>query len=216
LFHGIAGTALAVLLVAFADAARRRGKAIEPRLIEQTGGLPSITMLRHRDSTFDAATKARMHAFLAAKISEKTPTAVEEEEDPAAADGFYKRAGDWLRENTRNQKKFDILFNENVSYGYRRNLYALKWIALLVNVLIVAGCIGQYAFHWPVKADPELTPVFVIAFIHAGYLLAFSTKAAVTEAARTYARQLLLSFDSPYLSKQGAPAKTRAKRATAS
>ncbi len=215
LVHGIAGTALAVLLVAFGDAARRRGKAIEPGLIEEMGGLPSITMLRHRNPTFDATTKARMHAFLAAKISEKAPTPAEEAQDPTTGDAFYKRAGDWLRENTRNQKKFDILFSENISYGYRRNLYALKWTALLMNVLIVAGCIGQYLFHWPAKADPELTPVFVIAFLHACYLLAFSTKAAVTEAARTYARQLLLSFDSPYLSKQSVSAKTRAKRAQA-
>ncbi|WP_426436042.1 hypothetical protein [Bradyrhizobium genosp. P] len=216
LVHGIAGTALAVLLLAFADAARRRGKAIEPRLIEAMGGLPSITMLRHRDAAFDAATKLRMHAFLAAKISEAAPTPAQEAQDPEAADAFYKRAGDWLRENTRNQKKFDILFNENISYGYRRNLYALKWIALVVNVLIVAGCIGQYVFHWPAKADPELTPVFVIAFLHACYLLVFSTRAAVTEAACTYARQLLLCFESPYLRKQPAPAKPRAKRVQAS
>ena len=49
------------------------------------------------------------------------PTAAQEEADPAAADSFYTRAGTWPRENTRDQKKFDILFNENVTYGYRRN-----------------------------------------------------------------------------------------------
>ncbi|WP_284273956.1 hypothetical protein [Bradyrhizobium iriomotense] len=69
LVQAIAGTALAVLLMVFADVARRRGKAIEPRLIEQMGGLPSVTMLRHRDTTFDAATKARMHAFLSEKLA---------------------------------------------------------------------------------------------------------------------------------------------------
>ena len=109
LVHGIAGTALAVLLWAFADAARRRGKAIEPKLFEGMGGMPSITMLRHRDPTFDAATKVRMHAFLAAKISEVAPTPQQETANPEAADAFYKRAGDWLREHTRNQRKFDIL-----------------------------------------------------------------------------------------------------------
>ena len=60
--HAIAGTALAVLLMVFADVARRRGKQIEPSLIEQMGGLPSITMLRHRDPTLDAPTKERMQA----------------------------------------------------------------------------------------------------------------------------------------------------------
>lgn len=44
--HLIADTALTVLFAAFADVARRRGKAIEPKLIERMGGLPSTTMLR--------------------------------------------------------------------------------------------------------------------------------------------------------------------------
>lgn len=215
LVHGIAGTALAVLLVAFADVARRRGKAIEPGLIGSMGSLPSVTMLRHRDPTFDAPTKARMHAFLSSKIAEAAPTPDQEAQDPEAADGFYKRAGDWLRENTRSQKKFDILFNENVSYGYRRNLYALKWPALALNLLIVAGCLVQYQFHWPATDAPGLMAVFVIAFLHASYLFAFSTRAAVFEAARIYARQLLLSFDSPHLRKQETPTKPRARKAQA-
>ncbi|MBR0713967.1 hypothetical protein [Bradyrhizobium liaoningense] len=218
LVHGIAGTALAVLLWAFADATRRRGKAIEPSLIEGMGGLPSITMLRHRDPTFDAATKTRMLAFLAAKVSSAAPTLEQEEQDPNTADAFYKQAGDWLRENTRNKKKFDILFHENISYGYRRNLYALKWPALALNVMIVVGCVVQYVYHWPASTELGLLPVFVIAILHACYLLAYSTRAAVTEAARTYARQLLLSFESPHLQKneKKEPAvapRTRRKRA---
>lgn len=215
LVHGIAGTALAVLLMAFTDAARRRGKAVEPALIETMGGLPSITMLRHSDTTFDAATKARMHAFLGAKLAEAPPTPAQEAADPAAADAFYKRAGDWLRENTRSQKKFNVLFNENVIYGYRRNLYALKWPALILNLLIVAGCVVQYVYHWPGPADVGLMPVFIIAFVHAAYLLAFSTGAAVTEAARTYARQLLLSIESPHLRKQDAAPKARQRQSRA-
>jgi hypothetical protein len=201
LVQAIAGTALTVLLMVFADVARRRGKAIEPRLIEQMGGLPSITMLRHADTTFDAATKARMHAFLAARLGEVAPTPEQELADLAAADRFYTRAGNWLRENTRNQKKFDILFNENVTYGYRRNLFALKWPALVLNVLIVVGCA---AYLWTQLGPLDLVPVFVIAFLHAAYLAIFSTQAAVEEAARTYARQLLLSTESPTLGKAAA------------
>jgi len=169
----IAGTALTVLLMVFADVARRRGKAIEPGLIKQMGALPSITMLRHADTNFDAT--------------------------PEAADGFYSRAGNWLRENTRNQKKFEILFNENVTYGYRRNLFALKWPALVLNVLIV---LGSAAYLWNQSGPLDLVPVFVIAFLHAGYLAIFSTRAGVEEAARTYARQLLLSTESSTLGKK--------------
>ncbi|MET4803750.1 hypothetical protein ABIA96_006354 [Bradyrhizobium sp. LB11.1] len=196
--QAIAGTALAVLLMVFGDVARRRGKAIEPCLAEQMGGLPSITMLRHRDTTFDAATKARMHAFLAEKLAEPAPTAEQEATAPETADGFYARAGNWLRENTRSKKKFDILFNENVTYGYRRNLFALKWPALTLNILIV---IGSAAYLWIQQGSLDLLPVSVIAFLHAAYLAIFSTRSAVEEASRIYARQLLLSSESAELRK---------------
>ncbi|MCA6119274.1 hypothetical protein J6524_31015 [Bradyrhizobium sp. WSM 1738] len=213
LVQAIAGTALAVLLMVFADIARRRGKAIEPRLIARMGGLPSITMLRHRDPTFDAPTKARMHAFLAEKLAEAAPTAEQEAAAPEAADGFYTRAGNWLREHTRNKKKFDILFNENITYGYRRNLFALKWPALILNILIVVGT----AVYWWVQQGPlDLLPVFVIAFLHAAYLATFSTRSALEEASRTYARQLLLSTESAELRKPppaAAKPRTRKKKA---
>lgn len=211
--QGIAGTALSVLLMVFADVARRRGKATEPRLIEQMGGLPSVTMLRHRDTTFDAATKARMHALLAEKLSEPAPTAEQEAAARETADDFYARAGNWLRENTRSKKKFDILFNENITYGYRRNLFALKWPALILNVLIV---IGSAACLWLQPGPLDLQPVFVIAFLHAAYLAIFSTRSAVEEASRLYARQLLLSTESVELRKPSPAAvkpRTRKKKA---
>lgn len=43
LVQAIADAALTVLLMVFADVARRRGKAIKPDLIEEMGELPSIT-----------------------------------------------------------------------------------------------------------------------------------------------------------------------------
>lgn len=197
----------------FADVARRRGKQIEPMLIERMGGLPSITMLRHRDRMIDPPTKARMHTFLAAKLGEPAPTSADEETDPAAANGFYTRAGTWLRENTRDKKKFNILFNENITYGYRRNLFALKWPALILTVAIVVCCAIAFWNQSPQQYSVDLTPVFVIAALHAGYLALFSSEDAIREASHTYARQLLLSTESPYLVAKAV--KSRAKKTAA-
>src|SRR5205823_3398618 len=49
------------------------------------------------------------------------------------------------------------------------------------------------------KVRPNLIPVYAIAFLHAAYLAFFSSEDAVREASRTYARQLLLSIESPHL-----------------
>jgi hypothetical protein len=201
-------------LTVFADVARRRGKQIEPKLVDRMGGLPSITMLRHQDPTIDALTKARMHAVFSAKLSEQAPTPAQEQADPTAADSYYARAGTWLRENTRDKTKFDILFNENITYGYRRNLFALKWPALTLNVAIVIGCAVAYWYEIPQKYSLDLIPVFVIAFLHASYLALFSSEDAVREASRTYARQLLLSTESPHLGTTRAVARPRAKKKT--
>jgi len=213
--HAIAGTALTVLLMVFADVARRRGKRIEPNLINRMGGLPSITMLRHQDPTIDAPTKARMHKILSVKLAEQAPNAAQEQADPAAADSYYTRAGTWLRENTRDKKKFDILFNENITYGYRRNLFALKWPALALNAAIVIGCAVAYWYALPEKYSLDLIPVFVIAVLHAAYLAIFSSEDAVREASRTYARQLHLSTESPHLGAGKTPPKPRTSKQSA-
>ncbi|MGJ5080195.1 hypothetical protein [Bradyrhizobium sp. HKCCYLS3013] len=207
LTHLIAATALTVLFAAFADIARRRGKAIEPKLIERMGGLPTTTTLRHRDDTYDDDTRAGFHAFIAAKLGKPAPTAAEEAADPVAADSYYARGATWLRENTRDAKKFDILLNENISYGFRRNLLGLKLPGFVLNALIVAICLAIFWRRWPVDLsntfDAKLLAVVVIAVLHAIYLAVFVTEAGVFESARTYARQLLLCTQSPHFS--GAP-----------
>jgi hypothetical protein len=197
--HLIASTALGVLLYVLSDVARRRGKAIEPALIQKIGGLPSMTMLRHRDAFLDAASKARILKFLAGKISAKAPSAADEAKDPIAADGFYVRCGNWLREHTRDTKKFKILFDENITYGFRRNLLGLKWPALILNAVIVALCLLLIWYRLPFDSGDVLTQKFlsvlVIAFLHATYLALFVTEEGVVEASRQYARQLLLSCE---------------------
>jgi hypothetical protein len=146
---------------------------------------------------------------LRAKLDQPAPSIAEEAADPQAADAYYTRGVTWLRENTRNTKKFDVLFNENVSYGFRRNLLGLKLPGFILNALIVLICLAIFWRRWPVDLsngfDAKLLAVIVIALLHAGYLALFVTEEGVFEAARIYARQLLLSTQSPHLNK---PAKS--------
>jgi hypothetical protein len=156
-------------------------------------------MLRHGDATFDAAAKIRMHKFLAGKIGSKAPSAIDEEKDPAATDRFYARCGNWLRENTRDHKKFNILFDENISYGFRRNLYGLKLPAFIIDALIVAGCLivlwQMTPIDWDGDLPQKLAFVIGVAILHAAFMAAFVGEKSVFEAARTYGRQLLLSCE---------------------
>ena len=213
----IATGALLVVLFALADFARKQGKRIEPRIYEEMGGKPSVTMMRHRDNSLEAVAKDRYRSFLADKVKIAAPTAAREEANPAAADAFYEQCGTWLRENTRDTKKFSILFNENVTYGFRRNLLGMKWPALGLNVLVVALCTWLVSQQWPVDMADDVTTriviVLVVAAVHALYISLVVTKRGLMEAARTYARQLILSCETfmaagkPAVAKPAAPRK---------
>lgn len=156
-----------------------------------------MTMLRHRDRVLDDITKLKIVSFLAGKLGEKAPSADEELAHPDKADAFYERCGTWLRENTRDQKRFAILFNDNVTYGYRRNLLGLKSIALTLNALVLTTVAVILWLRWDQGFAEELNgkilSVAVIACLHSVYLLLGVTEASVAEASRTYSRQLLQS-----------------------
>ena len=130
----IATGSVTVLFLVFADLARRFGKRAEAKLFLTNKGRPFPTVLRHSDNVVDPVTKAKYAAFLAGKLGEAVPTPSEEQVDPAGADAFYARCGDWLRERTRDQEKFRLIFEENIVYGFRRNLYGLKPFGVVVNL----------------------------------------------------------------------------------
>ena len=118
----IASLGILVLLFALADLARARGRSIEQKLFADHGGIPSVTMFRRNDSTIDAGSKDRYRVFLAGKLAVAAPTSEDEIADLSTADTFYAQCGNWLRQSTRDPKKFALLFGENVTYGFRRNL----------------------------------------------------------------------------------------------
>jgi hypothetical protein len=199
LSSGIAVIGVLIILYMFSDFARSQGRKIEPRIYELLGGKPSVTMMRRADTVLDTDSKDRYRAFLASKLKRTAPTAAEEAQNQAVADAFYEQAGTWLRENTRDVKKFSILFNENITYGYRRNLLGLKWIALGLNLVVVAICAGLLWHNAPVNINDafagRVLVVLVVAAIHALYILTVVNRRNVIVAARTYARQLILSTE---------------------
>ncbi|RWL01840.1 hypothetical protein [Mesorhizobium sp.] len=192
--------AIAVLFFFFSDLARRAGKRVEPKVFAAMGGIPSVTLLRHRDRTIDSKTKARYVDFLASKLGESAPTREQEIEEPGDADHFYERCGTWLREHTRDKVRFEVLFNELVTYGFRRNLYGLRWWGLSLNAIVVAICLWllyrpDASVSLAEAIESGLFPVFVVAAIHAIGFGLWVTRGAVIDAAKQYARQLILSCE---------------------
>lgn len=198
LTNAIASLGMLVLLWAVADYARNRGRAIENTLYAEHGGMPSIVMFRRSDATIDAGSKDRYRTFLAGKVEVVAPTAAEESADQAVADAFYGRCGNWLRQKTRDTKKFPILFTENITYGFRRNLLGVKVPALLLNIVVVAICaLLLWRTSWDIESPigSKALMVLIVAAAHATYMLLCVSRNAVWDASKAYGRELILSSE---------------------
>ncbi|MEQ1820788.1 MAG: hypothetical protein ABL871_19470, partial [Terricaulis sp.] len=114
--------------------ARYRGRLLQKRIERDLGGLPTTIALRHRDTRIDGQTKARYHAFLRTR-GLVVPTADEEQINLAVADGHYRSCVAWLLEATRDKSKFKMIADENIDFGFRRNLVGLKPVAIAILVI---------------------------------------------------------------------------------
>jgi len=119
---------------------RTRGVALQDKLWAPWGGTPTIRYLRHREKLLDPPTIERYHSALAVGIGKKFPNAREEEAAPDAADDLYRSGIRWLKEQTRDTKKYTHLHKENIAYGFHRNMLGVKptGIAVAVGSLLAA------------------------------------------------------------------------------
>lgn len=132
-----------------AQLARDEGKKGESKLYEKWGGTPSVAIFRHRDSRIDPITKERYHRKLAGLVKESSaPSPVDEATAPEAAENVYRAWSTYVRVNTRDTKKYPLLFHENVCYGYRRNLEGLRPIGITVSALCVLGGLGWLSYQY--------------------------------------------------------------------
>lgn len=181
-----------------ANVSRMLGKAQESRLFQAWGGVPTTQILRHGNELIDQHTKQRYHALLARKIKVEFPTSADESASPKAADDIYRAGVKWLLGKTRDKKRFALLFKENVSYGFHRNGFGLRWVGILFSLLsIVWLTIANQAYNahaWlALPAGQIMTMGIVIAMTLAW--LTYFTEARVKQAAYAYAEMLLRSCD---------------------
>jgi hypothetical protein len=124
-----------------AQAGRDLGKRKEKLLFQMWGGKPTTRLLRHRDHTLNALTKARYHTKLQALLPDLTiPRAEQESKDMDQADTVYDSCTNYLIERTRKGEENHLIFAENINYGYRRNLWAMKPAGLTIAAIGVCCC----------------------------------------------------------------------------
>lgn len=180
---------------------RSRGKSAQKRLLIVWDGFPTTQALRHRDPGSPQRREHR-HRRLEKLLSVDLPTAAEEAQDPAAADGRYDLAVDQLITRVRAQgENFPLVQEENAQYGFRRNLLGVKSYALAVltvclvlDILLISGIL-------PGEMPSRVWSGLVFA-IHVAALLGWLAQVRsvwVHEAADDYTTRLFAALDDPRL-----------------
>lgn len=205
------------VIFALGNLARDLGKAKQDELVKAWGGMPTTWMLRHCDRTLEGGIKGIYHQLVTQKLGLEMPTAQEELADPVAADDVYGTAARMLRDMTRG-KEYRLLLKENISYGFRRNMYGVRklgWATSILGVIIgivLSGAVSAKPFGF----DPtKLLDVPVASALTLGVSFAmfvgwfYFSAAAVRRMGVAYSERLLEA-----LRTIPAPKATRKKIAT--
>ncbi|MDC0003086.1 hypothetical protein OAE19_01685 [Porticoccaceae bacterium] len=134
-------TGLVVLFTVFgglhllAHVSRDLGKRLELKLYDSWGGMPSIGIFRYSDAIIPRPAKAMLHDKLCELTGIETPGSVGEKSAPEEADEIYRSWSDYLRTNARDIEKYNLLFAELINYGFRRNVYGMKYFYSLGGIL---------------------------------------------------------------------------------
>ncbi len=190
-----------VLAITFllSDLARRAGKSAETKLLDEWDGYPSKRFLRHRDNNLNPNTKARFHQNAELLIENLSmPSAEDELRDPQRADAIYESVAQKLRTLSHKSKNDNLILVENIVYGFRRNLYGLKYFALTnAMICLIYTCNDAYNYYKysGYFSLSDFNPFFWL-FPYIGVIVFSVTKKSVRSAADDYARQLLGLLDS--------------------
>ena len=112
-------------------------------------------MLRHRRTDGNPVMRQSYHACIERLFPDlNIPTSEEENANPQAADRVYEAATKKLIAATRDRDRFPLIYKENVSYGFRRNLWGLRPLGLILSIGGAVICLVR----WLLWTDPGTAP----------------------------------------------------------
>ena len=187
---GAAALLLPVLYFIAYQIGRARGEKKEKQLWRKWGGPPTTRFLRHSNGEYDADKRKAVHEKLR-HLGLKVPTIDEEERDPQSTDKCYGHCTFEIIRRTRNLETYPLVLRTLISYGLQRNLFGLKYIAIVIALLSLSiSCIIAIFSQTPLV---ELGPTAFAILINLGLFLIWAfgvTETRVKFAAEEYAQHL--------------------------
>jgi uncharacterized membrane protein YdbT with pleckstrin-like domain len=200
IYSVVIGVVILILIVMpMSQYVRDEGRRKQKVLYERWGGVPTTAKFRCLDKSIDSISKKRYKKCLENSIDGLIfPSEEEEEADHGKEDEIYNSAVRWLREKTRNKEYYPLVFEENINYGFLRNLWAVKPLGLfiLVSTLFLNICAILTNYKADLASVPK--PIIILILILLGALclwIGVATEKAVHKKANIYAETLLASCD---------------------
>ncbi len=174
---------------------RDLGKKKEPTLWESWGGMPTIQILRFNNDHLDNLTKKRYHSRLNELCPVgQIPTKELEQLNQSEIDSIYSTWTKFMLVNTRDTDKYKLLFKENINYGFRRNLWGLKQIAIILIAIIICiltmSNINKFGLsfflNWPIEYFVSLCSLIILS----AFWFFIVTKDWIKTVAFSYAERL--------------------------
>jgi hypothetical protein len=174
------------------------GKRKEPALFELWGGKPTSSMLHHRNHAINPIVRERyIGAGRELLPTLQFPNELEEERNPTASDHVYDAFVRYLIERTRDKVRFPLVFKELVNYGFRRNLWGMKSVAVSTAIAAIAVLTLYIGFELLQSVNPGVVSISALAFefFYLAFWLGWVNPAWVKLSADRYADRLLESCE---------------------
>lgn len=182
-----------------AQLGRDAGKARQKALFAEWGGPPTTRALSYKSRILNRVTLTRCHAALRTLVPGLSLPADEDAEnaDWDSARTSYESASDFLREATRDKAEFRLVYAENVNFGFRRNLWAMKPGGIATCIIAMAAVVVHAAKrHLATEALTGLDAASILLAVVLLTLWCFRfNRAWVKVAADEYSSRLVASAE---------------------
>jgi len=180
------------VLFALTRLARKAGQSVERKMGNRIGRLHTASLLSLADDRLPKTMKTSCRSYIEKHSKIILPSLVDETDDPRNAQDDRLLAVRWLLEHTRPQSEASLLLNENISYGFARNLLGLKPLGIAVTAAVTLGS-AYFLYDLEVGSTAFVLGTLLCGAAFIGLLMwvFLVTKSSVAHASQVYAEKIL-------------------------
>ena len=175
------------------------GNSIQRDYFYRWGGAPTTVLFMPDNDEIDQYTKKRYFKWLNLKIPDLNLSL--DQDDKSDLQQKIRSATNFLREYTRDTKKYPAIYRDNVAYVFSRNLVAIKHVGLAMSIisLVVNIAVIFYPDYFQLISGQNSTysvtflgvAALTISVLSIFLLLFVVNESFVKQRAYRYARSLL-------------------------